>query len=57
MGVGKWDITCYLYSIISDKSNIAAGIAIISCMHMSCYYQLGVITSVWACKDTGTDLT
>ena len=46
-----------LPSIISDKSNIAAGIAIISCTHMSCYYQLGVTTSVWACKDTGAELT
>ena len=46
-----------LPSIISDKSNIATGIAINSCMHCSCYYQLGVTTSVWACEDTGAELT
>ena len=46
-----------LPSIISDKSNIAAGIAIISCMHCSCYYQLGVTISVWACENTGAELT
>ena len=53
MGVGKW----VLPSIISDKSNIATGIAIISCTHCSCYYQLEVTTSVWACEDTGAEFT
>ena len=53
MGVGKW----VLPSIISDKSNIATGIAIISCMHFSCYYQLRVTISVWACEDTSAELT
>ena len=46
-----------LPSIISDKSNIAAGISIIPCMHCSCYYQLGFTTFVWAYKDTGVELT
>ena len=32
-------------------------IAIIRCKHWRCYYQLGDTTSVWACEDTGAELT
>ena len=47
----------WVSSTTRPERDCSVGIAIISCMHQSCYYQLGVTTSVWACEDTGAELT